>query len=330
MAGFRHRLARGLAPMRRRRGFIKRIHRDRPEYAKLHGHRLLERSAAFWLRHIMRERRPRQVDTGTLGLGRGRLRFGTADRGDAAFAACNALRCLMQIADRAFTADRTVIGVRRLDAETVGELNFRIAVAPAQEIDDVERLDFAKQLAAAVLFGALERFDEQGEGLEGRGKSLWVIDDFADADDDGDAVVGDGGGWVSHGFLFSLSKTQAGPHPEERPLGRVSKDGRNAWTRGHPSRRAQGALLRMRSEIYSQTLTMRNSLLRHQRVHVLHRLDKIFLEFLHHGAGGFHAVDQAYALANEIADEVARLHIACSRGAIDGVERVAADDALQR
>src|SRR3981081_2361051 len=30
------------------------------------------------------------------------------------------------------------------------------------------------------------------------------------------------------------------PHPEERPLGRVSKDGRNAGTRGHPSRRAQG------------------------------------------------------------------------------------------
>src|SRR5712692_6470347 len=31
-------------------------------------------------------------------------------------------------------------------------------------------------------------------------------------------------------------------------------------------------------------------LLRHQRVHVLHRLDEIFLEFLHHGARGFHAV----------------------------------------
>src|ERR1700687_1992240 len=51
-------------------------------------------------------------------------------------------------------------------------------------------------------------------------------------------------------FFFSLSQ-QGRHHLEERPFGRVSKDGRNAWTRGHPSRRAQGALLRMRSEIYS-------------------------------------------------------------------------------
>ena len=35
-------------------------------------------------------------------------------------------------------------------------------------------------------------------------------------------------------------------------------------------------------------------------VHVLDRLDKIFLELLHHGAGGFDAVDQADALADEI------------------------------
>jgi len=71
-------------------------------------------------------------------------------------------------------------------------------------------------------------------------------------------------------------------------------------------------------------------LLRHQRVHVFDRLDEIFLEFLHHGTGGFDAVDQADALSDEIADEVARLRIACRRGAVDGVESVAADDALQR
>src|SRR5258707_4805802 len=71
------------------------------------------------------------------------------------------------------------------------------------------------------------------------------------------------------------------------------------------------------------------ALLRHQRIHVLHRLDKIFLEFLHHGAGGFHAVDQADALADQITHEVARLCVACGRGPIDRVEGIPAEDALQ-
>ena len=43
---------------------------------------------------------------------------------------------------------------------------FGIAVAPAQETDDVERLDLAQQFAAAVRFRALERLFQQGEGLE--------------------------------------------------------------------------------------------------------------------------------------------------------------------
>ena len=38
-------------------------------------------------------------------------------------------------------------------------------------------------------------------------------------------------------------------------------------------------------------------LLLDQRIHVLDRLDEIFLEFLHHGACRFHAVDQANTLA---------------------------------
>ena len=59
-------------------------------------------------------------------------------------------------------------------------------------------------------------------------------------------------------------------------------------------------------------------------------VDKVFLEFLHHRAGGFDAVDQADALADEIADEVARPGVAGGGGAIDRIERVAADDALQR
>ena len=153
----------------------------------------------------MGERRPRQCDAGALGLGRGGLRLGAADRGDAAFAARDALGGLMQIADRALAADRAVIGVLRADAETAGELLLRIAVAPAQEIDDVERLDLAQQFAAGVRFGAPERLLQQGERLEAFGNFLRAIDDFADADDDGDAVVGDGGGWVRHCLSFSLS-----------------------------------------------------------------------------------------------------------------------------
>src|ERR1700692_463319 len=72
------------------------------------------------------------------------------------------------------------------------------------------------------------------------------------------------------------------------------------------------------------------TLLRHQRIHVLDRLDEIFLEFLHHRTCGFHAVDQADALADEITDKVARLRVAGRCRAINRGERVAADDALQR
>src|SRR3954470_2927009 len=49
---------------------------------------------------------------------------------------------------------------------------------------------------------------------------------------------------------------------------------------------------------------------RHQRVDVLDRLGKILLEFLHHGGCRFHAIDQSDALADEIADQVARLRVA--------------------
>src|SRR6266446_7261625 len=178
--------------MRRRRRFIKRIHRNRSEYAELYCHRPLERGAAFWLRYIMCERRPRQFDADAFGLGRGGLRLGAADRGDAAFAARDPLRRFMQIADRALATDRAVIGVLWLDAETVGELNFRIAVAPAQEIDDIERLDIAEQFAAAVPFGALQRSFQQGKRLEASGNLLRTIDNFADADNDGNAVVWNG------------------------------------------------------------------------------------------------------------------------------------------
>src|ERR1700681_1215144 len=142
--------------MRRGCRFIERIHRDRPEHAKFYGKRLLERRAAFWLLDIMREWRPRQGDAGAFGLGRGGLRLRAADRGDAAFAARNALGGLMQIADRALAADRAVIGMFWFDAERLGKLNLGIALAPAEKIDDVERADLAKQFAARVRLGALE------------------------------------------------------------------------------------------------------------------------------------------------------------------------------
>jgi hypothetical protein len=54
------------------------------------------------------------------------------------------------------------------------------------------------------LFGALERLDQQGEGLEAFQDIPRTIDDFADADDDGDAVVGDGGGSIRHFLVFTF------------------------------------------------------------------------------------------------------------------------------
>ena len=97
--------------------------------------------------------------------------------------------------------------MRGLDAETVGELLFRIAVAPAQEIDDVERVDLAQQFAAAVRFGALERLFQQSERLEAVGDFLRAIDDFADADDDGDAVFGEEEGVSVIFLVFTFSYT---------------------------------------------------------------------------------------------------------------------------
>ena len=164
-----------------------------PEHAELHRHRLLERRAALRLLDVMGERRPWQLDAGALGLGRGRLRFGAADRGDAAFAARDALRRLVQIADRALAADRAVIAMRRLDAEPLRELLLRIAIAPAQEIDDVERADLAEQLCRRCpLRRACSACSSRVERLEAVGDLLRPIDDFADADDDGNAVFGRG------------------------------------------------------------------------------------------------------------------------------------------
>ena len=142
------------------------------------------------------------VDAAALRLGRGRLRLGAADRRHAAFAARDALCGLMQIADRALAADRAVIAMRGLGAEPLGEQLLGIAIAPAQEIDDVERAEFAEQFCAAVGLGALQRLLQQRERLEPVGDILWPVDDFADADDDGNAVFGEGRVVIFSCFAF--------------------------------------------------------------------------------------------------------------------------------
>ena len=190
--------------MRRGRRLIERIDRNGAEYAERHGEWLLERRAAFGLLDILRERGPWQIDPGALRLGRGRLRLGAADGRDAAFAARDALRRLMQIADRALAADRAVIDMRRLRTDPRCELFLRVVVAPAQEIDDVERADLAEQLCAGVGLRAFQGVFEQSERLEAGSDVLGTIDDFADADDDGDVVFGERG--VCHFLLFHFPR----------------------------------------------------------------------------------------------------------------------------
>src|SRR5438445_11196419 len=99
----------------------------------------------------MGKRRPRQLGAGALGLGRSRLRLRAANRGDAAFAARDTLCGLVDVTNRALTADRAVIAMRGLDAEPLRQQLFRIAIAPAQKVDDVERLRLAQQLCPGVL-----------------------------------------------------------------------------------------------------------------------------------------------------------------------------------
>ena len=186
--------------MRRRGGFIERIDRDRAEHAEFYRHRLLERRAALRLLDVMGERRPWQGDAAAFGLGRGRLRLCAAHHGHAAFAARDALGGFVDVADRALAADRAVIAMRRIGAEPCRELLLGIAIAPAQKIDDVERTEFAEQFCPAVGLRAPHGFLEQRHRLEAGGDVLGPIGDFADADDDGNAVFGEGG--VRHFLLL--------------------------------------------------------------------------------------------------------------------------------
>src|SRR5205085_917371 len=138
--------------------------------------------------------------------------------------------------------------------------------APAEKADDVERLDLAKQLCAGVGLGALQRLLEQRHRLEACAELLRPVDDLADADDDGNAVFRN----ACHCCCFSLLRTGETLilRSAERASRRIKATDVASWF--------ETALTRL--------LTMRNSI-RHQRVHVLDGLDKLFLEFLHHGAG---------------------------------------------
>ena len=57
------------------------------------------------------------------------------------------------------------------------------------------------------------------------------------------------GGWTGKSLDRDFWHRRAGrPHPEERPFGRVSKDGSNTWTRAILRDARNGVLLRMRAE----------------------------------------------------------------------------------
>ena len=166
--------------------------------------------------------------------------------------------------------------MRRFGAEPSGKLLFRIAVAPAQEIDDVERADIAEQFAAAVGLGALQRLLEQGERLEASSNVFRAIDDFADADDDGNTVFGGGYLGISSCFTFELLI-------DASVIASFVGWAKARERRAHhppPRTRLVGTL-----RFAHPTMATCVASLRHQRVHVLDGLRKIFLELLHHGAG---------------------------------------------
>src|SRR5260370_853410 len=106
----------------------------------------------------------------------------------------------MQITDRALAADRAVIEMRWRGTDPRRELPFRIPVAPAQEIDDVERADLAEQLGAGVSLRALQGSSRQGARPAAGGEVRGPAADCAGPGDDGEAVLGGGGCFIF--FLF--------------------------------------------------------------------------------------------------------------------------------
>jgi hypothetical protein len=60
--------------------------------------------------------------------------------------------------------------MRRRGAEPLGKLFLGITVAPAQEVDDIERAEFAEQLCPAIGFRAPHRMFEQRQRLPPGGR----------------------------------------------------------------------------------------------------------------------------------------------------------------
>jgi hypothetical protein len=98
--------------------------------------------------------------------------------------------------------------MRWRDAESCREQLLRVAIAPAQKIHNVERVDFTEQRRVGVLGRASHRRLEQRQRFEACGQFRRMIGDFADADDDGNAVVGDTGRVIRHSCFSPFQKAQ--------------------------------------------------------------------------------------------------------------------------
>jgi hypothetical protein len=146
----------------------------------------------------MGKRRPGQRDACALSARCGRLRLGAANGGDAALAARDTLRRLVEIADRTLASDRAAIAMRRARADPRRQQLLRIAIAPADKTDHIERLNLAEQFCAGVGLRAPQRLFEERERFEARSNLLRPVDDFTHADDDRHAVFLRSGAVSSH------------------------------------------------------------------------------------------------------------------------------------
>jgi hypothetical protein len=104
----------------------------------------------------------------------------------------------VQVADRAFAADRAVHRALRRNAEPFAQLSRRILVAPAHQVDEVDGVDLGDKLCARILLGALERLCHQRQRLEPLGRIGRLVGDLADTDDDWNAA------FIAHGLPLFL------------------------------------------------------------------------------------------------------------------------------
>src|SRR3954470_20633152 len=125
--------------------------------------------------------------------------------------------------------------MRRADAEPLREKLLRITIAPAQEVDDVERAGVLDQLGAGIMFCTADRLVEQRQRLPTGADGLGAIAGLSDAGRDGDAFRGLGA--CSHGrfqeaavndrhcCLVSVLSSQVRPRNAENAGGARVQDG---------------------------------------------------------------------------------------------------------